>query len=187
MTQITLPDLAFNAAVTTMARKAWRNGYDVSADPSIALAPDPVAQWEQITLTKRVTVYTGGSERTIFGAPEVNYDFRAWHEWTHYILRAPFDLNGELAVAHRQCEDIALVFGHYSRTVQWQRLIIAEVYGQALWHERHNASYLVDQVAFDLEWLDSPKQALTRVNQVGTPLLLARPHGPGGHGPYATR
>ncbi len=146
-------DLAFNCAVTTMARKVWRNGYAISDDPIYAVAPAPTIYFDNITRTHRVTIYMGGSDNTIFGDPEVNYDFRAWHEWTHYILRAPFDLNGELAVAHRQCEDLALIYGHEPRTIRWQQLIMAEVYGQALYFKRWN-EFPADQVAFDIAYMN---------------------------------
>ena len=29
-------------------------------------------------------VYSGGSEQTIYGDPEVNFAFRAWHDWCHW-------------------------------------------------------------------------------------------------------
>jgi hypothetical protein len=144
-------DLSFNAAVTTLARKVWPLGYDVSDDIKYASAPDANAYFAEIERTRRVTIYTGGSERTIFGEPEINWDFRAWHEWSHFILRAPFDINGELAVAHRQCQDLARVFGHEERTIRWQGLIMAEVYGQALYFKRHG-SFPADQVAFDVAY-----------------------------------
>ncbi len=153
-------DLAFNAAVQTMARKVWRNGYDVSNDPCYAAQDDHLAYFDQISEDRRVTIYTGGSEHTIFGEPEINWDFRAWHEWTHYILRQPFTLDGELAVAHRQCEDLARVYGHEARTARWQQLIMAEVYGQALYYKR-NGRFPIAQSMFDQTYLLDPEAAFS--------------------------
>lgn len=157
MTLIALPDRALNAAVTTMARKVWRLGYDISDDTAYAVAPgmsgsryaSPEAYFDEIRERGRVTVFTGGSDNTIFGEPEINYDFRAWHEWTHFILRAGFDLTGELAVAHRQCEDLALVFGHGYKYDEWRKLVMAEVYGQALYFDQRG-EFPIDQVYFDV-------------------------------------
>lgn len=147
-------NLGFNAAVTTLARKVWPLGYDVSDDIAHANAPDPEAYFAEITARQRVTIYTGGSGATIFGDPDVNYDFRAWHEWTHYVLRAPFDIEGELRVANRQCEDIAKLYGHGGRTIRWQRLIMAEVYGQALYFKQWGV-FPEDQRTFDNAFLQA--------------------------------
>jgi hypothetical protein len=157
---ITLPNTAFNAAVHAMAAKVWLRGYDISDDPALAMPPaDPAAYWDDIRARGRPTIYTGGSERTIFGEPEFTYDFRAWHEWTHLILRASFNLDGELAVAHRQCEDIALVFGHSHD--DWRRLIMAEVYGQALFFH-YEGRFPRDQVAFDRAYIAGEKWTYVR-------------------------
>jgi len=153
-------DIGLNAAVTSIARKVWRLGYDISDDAKYASAPDPETYYNEITKRQRVTIYTGGSEHTIFGEAEINYDFRAWHEWTHYILRAPFTLAGELAVARRQCEDIARLFGNSEQVERWQRLIMAEVYGQALYFKRHG-QFPSNQIAFDRAYVNNPELALT--------------------------
>ncbi len=155
---IKLPNIALNAAVHSMACRVWHKGYDLcdSDDPNI---PDnPWGYWTEIERRGRPTIYTGYSDNTIFGEPEFNWDFRAWHDWTHYILKAPFTLTGELAVAHRQCEDIATVFDHYS-TIEWQRLIMADVYGQALFFQK-TKQFPVYQKNFDLCYCDDPRLAI---------------------------
>ena len=159
MTQF--PDRAFNEAVRVMAKKVWRLGYDISDDAGYAAAPGSIgshydsveAYFAGISERHRVTVYMGGSDNTIFGEPDFNYDFRAWHEWTHWTLRAPFDLDGELAVAHRQCQDLAKVFGHGIQFDCWQRYIMAEVYGQALHHYKTGA-FPTNQREFDRAYID---------------------------------
>ena len=141
--------IRFNAAIMTMANKVCPAGWDVdnsTAPTSLAMLQDHVAR------TGRILVDGRHSDRTIFGCPEHNWAFRAWHDWTHLAIRAEFSLDGELAVAHRQIEDLCRVFGHSEDTRLWSRYIMAEVYGQAL-HFRDTGEFPADQVAFDLKWL----------------------------------
>lgn len=154
-------DLAFNEAVRTMARKVWPLGYDISDDPIYAVPPAPEIYFGNVGRAGRVTIYTGGSDHTIFGDPEFNYDFRAWHEWAHFVLRAPFTLDDELRVAHRQCEDLALIYGHGVQTLRWQRLIMAEVYGQALYFKKWG-EFPTDQADFDLAFMHASEYTYPR-------------------------
>ncbi len=144
----TFPDLAFNAAVMTIANKVCPMGYDISENAPTDLA---ALNWH-IARTRRIMVDNRNSDNTIFGCPEHNWAFRAWHDWTHWILQAPFDLDGELAVAHRQCQDIVLIYGHGPSVQRWQHYIMAEVYGQAIYKAR-TGKFPADQVAFDLAHL----------------------------------
>ena len=150
MTDYQFPDYAFNAAVMTMANKVCPLGYDVGSD-----APSTIDELNfEMAHTKRIRVNQGHSDNTIFGCPEHNWAFRAWHDWTHWILQAPLDLAGELAVAHRQCEDLAWVYGNGARTRKWQRIIMAEVYGQALYYAA-TGKFPKDQVLFDYSYVSS--------------------------------
>ena len=45
-----------------------------------------------------------GADNTIFGAPEVNYAFRAWHDWCHWMGGFDFSLYGECATCNMQIE-----------------------------------------------------------------------------------
>jgi hypothetical protein len=47
-------------------------------------------------------VYSGGCEATIYGAPEVNHAFRAWHDAVHVRLGAAFTVEGEVRTALAQ-------------------------------------------------------------------------------------
>ena len=132
----------------TMANKVCPAGYDVGDD-----APDSLAALQDhVARTGRILVDSRHSENTIFGCPEHNWAFRAWHDWTHLAIGAEFTLDGELAVAHRQIQDLCRVFGHNSDTRLWSRYIMAEVYGQAC-YIRDTGKFPVDQVAFDLDYL----------------------------------
>ncbi len=148
MTQREPLDRALNVAVLHMASKVCPTGYDVGAS-----APDNLASLvDSIERNHRIMVNDENNDRTIFACPEVNAAFRAWHDWTHYQLRAPFTLDGELTVAHRQCEDLALIYGHSAQCRKWQTYVMAEVYGQALAYAK-TGRFPVDQVAFDLAYL----------------------------------
>jgi hypothetical protein len=153
-------DRAFNAAVMTMANRVCPAGYDVVPERQ-APGRDLDELITHIEMRGRIAVSRDHSENTIFGCPEHNWAFRAWHDWTHWILRAPFTLDGELSVAHRQCEDLARVFGHGPRVVEWQRLIMGEVYGQALFYETHGR-FPEDQPAVTLSWAEALRIAERR-------------------------
>ena len=139
--------LAFNAAVMTMARKVCPAGYDVSDQ-----APDSLeALNEHIARTGRIVVSNENSSQTIFGCPEHNYAFRAWHDWTHWCIQAPFTLEGERQVACQQMIDITKVFG---KNELFYNLIEEEVLGQAE-HFAATGEYVTDQVAFAKAYLGS--------------------------------
>lgn len=141
---------AFNAAVMTMARKVCPCGYDIAVD---CFAPSTLEHLNlRIKLTGRIMVNNDHSENTIFGDAEHNFAYRAWHDWTHWIIQAPFTLEGEVKVAHRQMEDIRRVYGYGKQTALFCLLIEEEVIGQA---EEYAAtgSFPEDQLTFAKEYI----------------------------------
>lgn len=139
--------LAFNAAVMTMARKVCPTGYDVSDQ-----APSSLEELNKhIARTRRIVVSNENSSQTIFGCPEHNFAFRAWHDWTHWAIQAPFTLEGERLVAYRQMIDIQRVFGRKGSQL-FCLLIEEEVIGQAEYYAEHG-EFPVDQVAFAKAYL----------------------------------
>lgn len=140
--------LAFNIAVQAMTRRIFPTGFDVGPG-----APGNYGELiAYVEKHHRFMVSSENSDNTIFACAETNACFRAWHDWTHYILRAPFTLDGELAVAHRQIEDITRVFGHDSDAQTFAVLIMCEVYGQALYRMKHG-EFPGDQRDFTINWL----------------------------------
>ena len=130
-------DATFERAAVYMARKLWPKGYDIMPDhyPSIdALLADYSARG-------RIGVWSGASDRTVFSCPEANYAFRAWHDWHHILLRAPFDRKGEEAVHISQMAEA----GKYARWIDAtfdQRqftMLAAENIGQLDYWERFGA------------------------------------------------
>ena len=123
--------IRFNAAVMTMANKVCPAGWDVADIYTPYSIRSLRCLQEHLAKTGRILVNSDYSENTIFGCPEHNYAFRAWHDWTHLTIRAEFTLDGELAVAHRLIHDLCLIFGHNPDTQLWSRFIMAGVYGPA--------------------------------------------------------
>ena len=69
-------DIQFNAAVLTICNRILPAGYDVAA-----VAPETYEELiAHLDAGRRMLVYSGGAEQTIYGDPEVNYAFRAWHD-----------------------------------------------------------------------------------------------------------
>lgn len=150
---LNLPIPAFNAMVAAMASRVCPTGFDVSGVDNAFPAPTSLpALQAHVARTGRILVDGAHSARTIYGEPEFNFAFRAWHDWTHWTLRAEFDLPGELAVAYRQVEDMHRVFGYGGETELFASLIVAEVYGQALYLHRCG-EFPQDQVEFTRAYL----------------------------------
>ena len=125
-------DRAFNIAVNHMAARVCPTGFDVTMDE--AAAPNTLDRLlRHIERTGRILVWGGCCDATIFAWGETNAAFRAWHDWTHYILRAPFDLPGERAVCARQQADLALIYPGHPNLPLWHRLLEIEIVGQAVY------------------------------------------------------
>ena len=85
-------------------------------------------------------------EVNIFGSPEVNIMFRAWHDSIHLQLNEGFDYMGEVRVAFAQCAELPL---------DWlfeRQLIMAEVVAQAAHHEK-TGNFVSNQRQFTIEVL----------------------------------
>lgn len=140
-------DQDLNAAVLHLAALNNPRGYGVSAD-----APNSydalVACFEA---DGRITVWDGGSDETIFGDPEVNYAFRAWHDAGHLKLAAAFDRAGEAQVCAWQCAQLVAANGP-AKAARWCTILQAEIIGQADYCAEHG-DFPTDQFAFDLAYL----------------------------------
>ncbi len=60
-------DIQFNAAVLAMARRLFPCGFEVAED-----APQTYEDLARLDAGKPMLVWSGGSEKTIYGDPEVN-------------------------------------------------------------------------------------------------------------------
>lgn len=131
-TKLTPHSTALNAAVLHMASRTCPTGYDVGAD-----APDSFPKllahfWK----TGRIKVWDGASDDTLYADREVNYAFRAWHDWAHVVEWATFDVSGEQRACARQLSDLRAVYGDSPMVREWCALLDADCVGQILYHER---------------------------------------------------
>jgi hypothetical protein len=141
--------LAFNAAVMTIANRLCPTGYDVSPDAPTSLE----ALTAHIQATGRIVVSSENSDATIYGDPEHNFAFRAFHDWCHWRYQLPFTLDGEREVCKRQQEIVRQVFGPGTATERFCALIECEVVGQAEYFEAYG-HFPEDQRAFAEQWLN---------------------------------
>ena len=143
-------DIHLNVAVMHMADVVCPAGFDVS-DTAPSTFPELMAF---IETHRRITVFSGGSEKTIYADREVNYCFRAWHDWCHWRGRFDFSLEGETAVWQMQCDHFRSLFGDSAMTRRWQKILYVEVVEQWLFHERHGY-FPDDQMAFTRSYLEA--------------------------------
>lgn len=102
--------------------------------------------------TGKLAIWSGGSERTIFGSARTNYLFRAWHDWCHissgvcnYAIGplGCFEPSAEYKVADFQCNGLGDSLA---------KLVQAEVSGQAR-HFEATGNFVADQIAFTLSMM----------------------------------
>lgn len=85
-------------------------------------------------------------ENTIFGDPEVNIAFRAWHDATHLQLNEGFDYMAETRVAFAQIAELP-------REWEYERLLIlTEVVAQAAYHQK-TGGFVENQRLFTINTL----------------------------------
>lgn len=110
-------------------------------------APDTFEKLKKYCSTGNLTVWSGGSDNTIYGDVVINHAFRAWHDLGHMILNAPFTLEGEIYVAKWQASQLGDNLG---------AIIMAEVKGQAEYFAKHGM-FPNDQVSFIKQYLKTGK------------------------------
>jgi hypothetical protein len=91
-----------------------------------------------------LVVWSGASDKTIYGDPSVNWAFRAWHDSLHLKLGADFSLQGERIVALEQCRVIG--------SDAWAKIVMGEVVGQVEYLNKYG-TFPADQMAFMRNWL----------------------------------
>ncbi len=138
---------AFNIATLHMANRVNPRGWRVAAD-----APDTLAKLK--ARAKRdgvITVSSLHSDLTIYGAPEVNFAARAWHDACHILANAEFDDAGERAVCELQCAQLRQIYGDTSSRL-FQAIVRAEVVGQ-LEYKSEFGEFPTDQRTFVRQYL----------------------------------
>lgn len=136
-------DIQFNAAILVVCRRILPAGFDVT-DNAPQTYEELVAH---LIAGNRMTVYSVGAERMIYGDPEVNYAFRAQQDWCHWRVRHDFSLEGERATCEMQARHLVAQYGKSPLTRRWGRILHAEVIGQREFFDAHG-HFPVDQRAF---------------------------------------
>lgn len=162
-------DTNLNVAIAHVALRLIPAGFDVSEH-----APPTFDQLTaHLDAGKRMVVFSGGSDVTIYADPEVNWHFRAWHDWCHWRGNHPFSLAGETAVFRMQAEHLIGLYGNGPDVQRWIRIIHAEIVGQAEFYEVHG-HFPEDQYAFVVAYLAAAKRISTP-NVWQLPLLGPQP------------
>lgn len=128
-------DPAFDQPVMTMVKAIMPQGFAVTGN-----APSTFEELRQhLDAGHTLEVWSGASEHTIYGSPEVNHAFRAWHDHCHYVGGFPFTLPGEAATALLQIEQLERVLRPSDAAMRrFKVLLLAEVVGQAVYHVIHD-------------------------------------------------
>lgn len=147
----------FNRAVLDMCAWLMPGGYVVSWE-----APQTFAALKALMHAGGpMTVWAGASERTVYADPQVNFAFRAWHDWCHWQGDYDLSIDGEAAASSMQRRLLVARYGNGDLTVRWSGIIDAEINGQAQYHARHQR-FPDDQRGFVDAYLDNPAAALRR-------------------------
>lgn len=100
---------------------------------------------QELAQCERLTIWSGGSDQTIYADPAINWAFRAWHDSVHLSYAFPFDLAGETLTCEMQILQLRQRWP--SMPERWSRIIRAEIVGQAL-HLQRTGAFPADQYAF---------------------------------------
>ena len=143
-------DIGFNVAVAHLADKTARS-FRV-AD----IAPHTYEEViHQIETHGIIVVWSGASEHTIFGDPEINYAFRAWHDWCHWRGGRDFSPAGEIAASRMQCAHLRRSLRRYAphagAGVKSSKLRSSARYVT----ESSTENSRVDQYAFVVDYLEA--------------------------------
>lgn len=109
---------------------------------------------------KTLVVASEGSSNTVFCMPEVNYAFRAWHDWCHWWGGFDFSMIGETATCGLQIGHLKQFYGRNDQTEVWANLLTAEIIGQRQYYERHGV-YVEDQRGFSRAYRRDANLALS--------------------------
>lgn len=120
--------------------------------------PEPYPNFETMALTADrgcfVSVSTAHSQRC-WCSPEINYQLRCWHDWTHLVMNLGFKLEDELRVAKSQLRQARMTGVNKDA----QQVLYADLAGQVLAHAQTNR-FPHDQRAFVRDYVQSSAYAL---------------------------
>ena len=101
---------------------------------------------------KRYCVYSGGSDNTIYGDKEVNYAFRAWHDFHHVKQSLSFTPEDERQVIACQVNDILALYGDTKISRECIAVLRADGIGQVKYYEKYQ-DFPQDQAKFVTDYM----------------------------------
>lgn len=137
---------SFDIATMHMASRLFPKGFDTSDTLDVNSLDDVRAA---IAANHgRMIVWSGASDRTIYGDPSVNHAYRAWHDWCHLDTGGDFSVDGEQKAARRQMDQLSEVFGEgHEDFALWCFLLHCEGVEQAAYTHR-TGNFVVYQREF---------------------------------------
>lgn len=103
-----------------------------------------------LTYPNLLVVYDGGSANTIFSSPDMNFTFRAFHDFGHLAHRLDFQFKNEMKLGELQANEI---YDDLLGTVGIERanvvrdIVRAEIIGQIEYYQIHRR-YIDDQQTY---------------------------------------
>lgn len=145
----------FNEMVQVAVDALMPDGFDTTDDPTVCDTLDKVKR--HYRKTGRIVVWTGESDNTVFGDPQVNHAFRAWHDYVHVNFDLPFTEAGEHTVMQIQQRQVDTL-GGYAFTAQEKKLfwdlLECEIDGQIKEFVR-TGDFVKDQRAFAQKYMEA--------------------------------
>lgn len=144
--------LALRMLEVCAVRGPWRVEAVVVPDP-----PETLAEMLDRWTAGPFPVSGDHSDRTIWGHPDLNALFRAWHDRLHVAYCHDVDPEGEMSVAFRH---LRLIDGAAERAILW-----AETWGQADFQLQHGR-FPEDQRRFVVRAVRDGLDAAVRAGEV---------------------
>lgn len=116
------------------------------------LAPDTWNKTQESYFnTGIITVWSGGSDKTIFSAPLINWCGRAWHDSIHLAHGYDFSLHGEEKTCEAQIADLYHITTNKELRQYGARLLECEIVGQADYYFK-TGRFIDNQKEFTRLW-----------------------------------
>lgn len=106
---------------------------------------------ESCAHTRPLPVYSGASDKTIYGSRGANWAFRFWHDVVHCQHGLSFSTADELTTGLRQLNELELVEGYGPNTLEYQMLYLDTI-GQVEYFAEHGG-FIEDQRTWMVEQL----------------------------------
>lgn len=148
-------DRGLNCAIMHITSRLFPCGFDVS-EHAPSTYDGLVSMIEE---RGRMVVWNGASDTSIYGDVEVNYAFRAWHDWCHWRGKHDFSEEGERASYVMQCQHLTGLYGDSPMVRRWHYILHAEIIGQVAYSNIHG-DFPRNQLEFVKHWLVSPVYAI---------------------------